>query len=412
MTGSGCRVCWRAVKGCLEGVIHTYTQLSFRPHIRFPHDFQVRGHISPPPAQRRIDQANSMSPLFSDSTVARVLLVLVLAAGVYFFIDFAVPVLAALIICFASWPLFLRLTRFCEHRRILAASIAVVLILLCLIVPISIAMFYAFHEISVWIEWFQEANQRGIPAPPWLMDMPGMGNWLTDKWNQYLNEPQAPAYALSLLSGENISGISRWLWTLSSSVASLLLTLLFIMITLFFLYKDGPVFAAQVDRLGERILPVRWRRFSRVVPATVSSTVMGMGLIAVGEGVVLGIAYWIAGVPSPVAFGVLTGFMALIPGGAPLSFSLISLYLVGTGNTSGGVGLFIWGSVELFIVDKTLRPKLVGGPIKLPFLPTFFGLVGGVKTMGLVGLFVGPVLMALLVAMWREWLHDHPVQNG
>ncbi|TIT06297.1 MAG: AI-2E family transporter, partial [Mesorhizobium sp.] len=67
---------------------------------------------------------------------------------------------------------------------------------------------------------------------------------------------------------------------------------------------------------------------------------------------------------------------------------------------------FIWGSVELFIVDKTLRPKLVGGPIKLPFLPTFFGLIGGVKTMGFLGLFIGPVLMALLVAIWREWLRE------
>ena len=60
-----------------------------------------------------------------------------------------------------------------------------------------------------------------------------------------------------------------------------------------------------------------------------------------------------------------------------------------------GIALMVWGSVELFIVDKTLRPRLVGGPVKLPFLPTFFGLVGGVKTMGIVGPFVGPVLMAL-----------------
>ena len=71
-----------------------------------------------------------------------------------------------------------------------------------------------------------------------------------------------------------------------------------------------------------------------------------------------------------------------------------------------GVALLAWGSVELFIVDKTLRPRLVGGPIKLPFLPTFFGLVGGVKTMGFLGLFIGPVLMALLVAIWREWMRE------
>jgi predicted PurR-regulated permease PerM len=134
-----------------------------------------------------------------------------------------------------------------------------------------------------------------------------------------------------------------------------------------------------------------------------------MGLIALGEGLVLGVAYAIAGVPSPVALGVLTGFLALIPGGAPIAFTLVSLYLVGSGDNVAGIGLFIWGALELFIVDKTLRPKLVGGPIKLPFLPTFFGLIGGVKTMGFVGLFVGPVLMAILIAIWKEWLHhiDH-----
>ena len=176
------------------------------------------------------------------------------------------------------------------------------------------------------------------------------------------------------------------------------------MITLFFVYKDGARLVGQLDHIGERILPLRWNRFSRVVPATVSSTVTGMTLIAVGEGIVLGVAYKIAGVPSAFLLGVITGFMALIPGGAPLSVTLVSLYLAGSGSPIAALGLFAWGAIELFIVDKTLRPKLVGGPIRLPFLPTLFGLIGGVKTMGLVGLFVGPVLMALLVAIWREWL--------
>jgi AI-2E family transporter len=96
--------------------------------------------------------------------------------------------------------------------------------------------------------------------------------------------------------------------------------------------------------------------------------------------------------------------MAMIPGGAPLSVTLVSLYLLASGRPIAAVALFAWGAIELFIVDKTLRPKLVGGPIRLPFLPTLFGLIGGVKTMGMVGLFVGPVLMALLVAIWREWV--------
>ncbi|WP_341650176.1 AI-2E family transporter [Thauera humireducens] len=230
-----------------------------------------------------------------------------------------------------------------------------------------------------------------------------VGNRLAEYWLLHLGEPQALGHWVEIISGEHLGNIYRALLSATGDLARLALTTLFMLITLFFV-KDGSRIAAQLDVVGERILPTRWQRFSRVVPATVSATVTGMGLIALGEGVVLGVAYWIAGVPSPVLLGVATGFMALIPGGAPLSFTLVSLYLVGSGDIVAGLGLFAWGSIELFIVDKTLRPRLVGGPVKLPFLPTFFGLVGGVQTMGLVGLFVGPVLMALLVAIWREWL--------
>ena len=216
---------------------------------------------------------------------------------------------------------------------------------------------------------------------------------------------------LTAVSGSNIGTIWRGTLTAGSLAFHLFLTLLFLLITLFVLYRDGDRIVAQLDRVGTRILPERWDRLSRVVPLTISATVTGMTLIAIGEGVILGIAYWIAGVPSPVTLGVITGIMALIPGGAPLSFTLVSIYLVASGSPLAGVLLFLWGSVELFIVDKTIRPVLVGGPVKMPFLPTFFGLVGGVKTMGIVGLFVGPVLMALLVAIWREWLREireHP----
>jgi predicted PurR-regulated permease PerM len=254
------------------------------------------------------------------------------------------------------------------------------------------------------VAWLAEANRQGIPVPDTVVGMPFVGQWLADNWRRYLSEPRALGEIIQFLSGEHIGNISRWVLATGRGAFDLLLTVLFIMITLFFVYKDGAKMVEQLDHIGERVLPLRWHRFSRVVPATVSSTVTGMTLIAIGEGIVLGIAYKIAGVPSSFLLGVLTGFMAMIPGGAPLSVTLVSLYLVASGSPIAALGLFAWGAIELFIVDKTLRPKLVGGPIRLPFLPTLFGLIGGVKTMGMVGLFVGPVLMALLVAIWREWL--------
>ncbi len=339
-------------------------------------------------------------------SAARWLLILIVAAGVYFFHGFLVPVLAALIIAFASWPLYRRLLAAVGGSRTIAATCAILLILAFLVVPIALASSYAFNEIHDWVIWALEANRVGASTPHWIVTLPVIGEWLNEQWTLSLDHPGGIGELIQLVSGANIGSIYRGVVAAGGSAFSLLLALLFMLIALFFTYRDGEAFAAQIDRIGERILPTRWERISRVVPATISSTVTGMTLIAIGEGVVLGTAYWLAGVPSPVTLGALTGLMALIPGGAPLSFTLVSIYLVASGSPFAGLALFTWGTVELFIVDKTLRPKLVGGPIKLPFLPTFFGLVGGVKTMGFVGLFVGPVLMALLVAIWREWVHE------
>lgn len=348
----------------------------------------------------------SGAALISPISAARWLLVLVVFAGIYFFHGFLVPVLAALVIAFASWPLYSRLLAQVNGNRTLAASIAILLILAFIIGPIVIASTYALHEVRDWIGWGVEMNRTGAPTPEWIRVLPVVGGWLDMQWTRFLDHPGAIGELTQVVSGANIGNIYRVALAAGGKAFNLLLAALFMLIALFFIYRDGQSFAGQVDRLGERILPMRWERISRIVPATISSTVTGMTLIAIGEGIVLGVAYWIAGVPSAVTLGVITGIMALFPGGAPLSFTLVSVYLVSSGSPVAGLALLIWGSVELFIVDKTLRPRLVGGPIKLPFLPTFFGLIGGVKTMGFLGLFIGPVLMALLVAIWREWIRE------
>ncbi|MEO5324368.1 AI-2E family transporter [Mesorhizobium sp. CC13] len=346
------------------------------------------------------------APLVPPLSAARWLLVLIVAAGIYFFHGFLVPVLAALVIAFASWPIYRRLLAAVEGNRTIAATLALLFIVAFLVVPISFASTYAVNEIREWFAWAVNTNRQGASTPAWIANLPVVGEWLNEQWTRNIGHPGSIGELFQLFSGANIGSIYRGVLAAGGSAFSILLTMLFMLIALFFTYRDGEAFVGQLDRLGERILPMRWERISRVVPKTISATVMGMTVIAIGEGVVLGVAYWIAGVPSPVTLGVITGFMALIPGGAPLCFTLVSVYLLASGSPIAGVALFAWGSIELFIVDKTLRPRLVGGPIKLPFLPTFFGLIGGVKTMGLLGLFIGPVLMALLVAIWREWIRE------
>lgn len=350
-------------------------------------------------------------PLITDISAARWLLLGVLIASIYFFHGFIVPVLAATIIALATWPLRNHIAWRWRLGRTGAAAFMVLVIVCVLVVPLTMALYYTIAELRMWISWALRVNAAGAPPPEWMVALPQVGPWLDLQWQQFIGRPGAISEIVQIISGSNIAALYRGIVTAGVFTLHMALSLLFTLVTLVILYRDGEKIVAQIDRVGLRILPDRWQRLSRVIPATISSTVTGMTLIAIGEGVILGTAYSIAGVPSPVAFGVITGFMALIPGGAPLSFTLISAYLVASGSTMAGAGLFLWGTVELFIVDKTIRPTLVGGPIKLPFLPTFFGLIGGVKTMGIVGLFIGPVLMALLVAIWREWQRQIAEEN-
>jgi predicted PurR-regulated permease PerM len=318
-----------------------------------------------------------------------------------------------MIIGFASWPLYRRLLHAIGGSRTLGATIAILFVVFFIIAPISATAFYAFRELKIWAAWAIHANDAGAPVPVWVSRIPVLGDPVAEQWTRYFGHPGGLGELVQAVSGSNVGNIYKGIVFIGATAFQWVLTLLFMLITLFFVYRNGETLVGQLDKVGESVLPGRWQRVSRIVPLTISSTVIGMTIIAIGEGIVLGTAYWLAGVPSPVTLGLITGVMALIPGGAPLCFTLVSIYLAASGHIIEGVALLCWGSLELFIVDKTLRPKLVGGPIKLPFLPTFFGLIGGVKTMGFLGLFIGPVLMALLVAIWREWVHEvttHPVE--
>ena len=346
------------------------------------------------------------SALIPPLSAARWLMLVLFLIWLYFFNSFLVPVLAALIIGFASWPLYRRVRESVDGNRTLAASLMIVGVVLFLVVPMLVIGSFGVREAQMLVRWAITANAEGAPPPEWFGTLPFAGDWLRQQWIDRVGSPGAIGALVQGMAGANIFNIYNGILAFSGRTLNFLLDLLFMVVALLFVYRDGAGLVANLDRFGERIFPSRWARLSRIVPATISSTVTGMTIIAIAEGIVLGIAYWLAGAPAPVLLGIITGVAAMIPGGAPLSFTLVSVYLAASGSVVQGVALLTWGSVELFIVDKTVRPKLVGGPIKLPFLPTFFGLIGGVKTMGFVGLFIGPVLMALFVSLWREWVRD------
>jgi predicted PurR-regulated permease PerM len=118
----------------------------------------------------------------------------------------------------------------------------------------------------------------------------------------------------------------------------------------------------------------------------------------------VGIGYWAAGVSAPVFLAALTTVAGLIPFAAPAIWGGVCVWLFIKGSTVAGVGLLIWGGIVLGWTDHFARPLLISREAEIPFLVVLFGVLGGLAAFGLVGLFVGPVILAVLLAIWREWL--------
>ena len=144
-------------------------------------------------------------------------------------------------------------------------------------------------------------------------------------------------------------------------------------------------------------------RIGRQMIASVHGTVDGLVLVGLAEGFLLGIVYLLAGVPHPTLFGLFTAVAAMVPFGAPVVFGIAALLLLTQGSVVAAVIVAVSGMVVSFVADHFFRPTLIGKTTRLPFLWVLLGILGGVETWGLVGLFLGPAVMAALMLLWREW---------
>ena len=145
------------------------------------------------------------------------------------------------------------------------------------------------------------------------------------------------------------------------------------------------------------------RGYIQAVGVTVRAVVFGIVLTALAQGVLAGLGYWVAGIPAPALWGVITALISLIPFIGPVVWIGLSLSLLAHGETQAALGLFMWGALVVSSVDNLIRPLVISGPTRIPLLLVFLGVLGGINAFGLIGLFLGPVLLAVSVAIWREW---------
>jgi predicted PurR-regulated permease PerM len=332
------------------------------------------------------------------------LVIAVVLAAVWMLWRFLPALAWACVLAIATWPLRKGLAQRGMGKTAIAALLTLVLAIL-LVLPLIEIGFEAARDGGALVAWLRDIRQNGLGTPDWVSHLPYVGNAVAEWWQANLASPDA---ARALFGRAETSGILTLTRTLGIEIASRLTILVFTLLTLFFLYRNAPGLIGDAQAIADRVFGPPGRHLGRNVVLTVRGTVNGLVLVGLVEGVLLGIAYFACGLPHAALLGLATGVLATIPFGAPLVFVLCSLALFMQAKTTAAIVLLVFGSLIVFVADHFVRPILIGSSTRLPFLWVLLGIFGGLETFGLIGLFLGPAIMSVLIAMWREGAEGEP----
>jgi predicted PurR-regulated permease PerM len=314
--------------------------------------------------------------------------------------EFIAPMVWAGVITIALWPLLLRVCNPHQQQRAATAiALAVTLVVgLFVALPFVLVFAQAVHEAHQLTAWIRTTEANGIAMPVFVTRLP-FGTQIAEWWQANLAGPLGESPAMKGLHGEAVVTASRRFGVLA---ARSVVHFGFMLLTLFVLLQVGPRLADQSLNAVRRLFGTAGAQLATRMAAAVRGTVTGLVVVGLGEGMLIGVAYALAGVPHAGALGLLTAVAAMLPFCAPIVFCGTALWLFTQGETAGAVAVLVVGSVVVFIAEHFVRPLLIGTAARLPFLLVLFGILGGAETFGLVGLFIGPALMTVLVVLWRD----------
>jgi len=335
--------------------------------------------------------------------------VLLALFGIWISASFIPALIWAGIVAVAIDPLYARAElRWPAGRRAWLPAIATILIAALVLAPLTVAVVEAAREARTVIAWLADARANGLAQPDWVQHMPFAGE-ISSWWQNNLSTPEGTALQLDRVRGSLLGGNSAMV---GRNLIRRSVVFAFTLIALFFLLRERDAFIDQLKAGGLRLFGSCGDRIGAQLIRSVRGTIDGLVLVGIGEGAVMAVVYLISGVPHPILLGLLTAVAAMIPFGAALMFGIAALMLIGQGAVGWAVAVFVIGMVVVGIADHFVRPYLIGGSTRLPFLWVLIGILGGVETLGLLGLFVGPATMAVLIMLWRDYVAGTDFSDG
>lgn len=332
------------------------------------------------------------------------LTVFIVAGTVYIIHRFIPSLVWASIITIATYPIYERFNKSFGRYQSLAALTFTTILGIILFIPLTWLAKVIITESQYLIGYLQDINKSGGSPPEILNSLPVFGDELKSYWENSLGQAGGVKEFLSNIQ-LSLTPASYYLKQIGLNVAHRSVQVGFTLLSLFFFFRDGHLLIAQVDNVGEYCLGKRWHRYARGLPKALQATVNGTVVVGLGVGILMGICYALVGFPAPTFTGFITAIAAMIPFVVPIVFAIVALVLFSKAAIISAIVVIAWGTLVMFVADHFVKPVLIGGAIKLPFLAVLFGILGGVETLGILGLFVGPIVMVLFVTLWQEPQH-------
>jgi predicted PurR-regulated permease PerM len=335
-----------------------------------------------------------------DRTLTLVVLAILIGGCFLVLQPFITAILWAAILCATIWPLFVHIRHWLGGRSGVAALLIVLLMAATVLAPFVIVGVSIADNADRMSDWVQQLVKVGPPDPPnWVAGLPLIGEWAATTWGSFAHDTAKvldearkyfePARKVLLASGTMI-------------LNGILQLALSIFIAFFFL-RDGDAIIERMHAAVARIAGEHGRRLAGVAAVTVRGVVLGILGTALVQGVLMAIGLALAGIKAAPLLGLVTFFLSPVPIGPPLIWIPAGLLLLNQGETGWGIFVLVWGVAVVSTVDNFIKPMIISHGSDLPFVLVLLGVLGGAIAFGFVGVFLGPVLIAVGYALLKEW---------
>jgi predicted PurR-regulated permease PerM len=326
---------------------------------------------------------------------------LLLAATFWILKPFLLPLVWAAMIAVATWPLLLGVQRRLFNRRGLAVLVMSTGLLLMLILPLTLAVVTIVENIDTLKGWVRTLGAAGLPLPPsWLGDLPLIGERLTAVWTQ---AAAAGPEGLSARLVPYANKVLTWFVNNAGGLGLIFVQFLLTLVLTAILYARGETAAGGVLRFFRRVAGEEGEMSVLLAGRAIRAVALGIVVTALIQSLCGALGLWIAGIPGVAVLTAVMFLMAIAQIGVVPVLAAAVGWLFWKGMTMWAVLLLVW-TVVVGSLDNVIRPILIRKGADLPLLLILAGVVGGLIAFGIIGLFVGPVVLAVGYTLVKVWV--------